>query len=171
MDEALAHAEEALIDLLTMLEEDGEDLPQPSAPEDLELETGEMVAYVKVVRKPLVSVKTAAAELGVSVGRVRQLWLSGLIVGAERMGRDWMIPSPVVRKVLARGRRPSAGSEKGSPGLLDATSVPEPRSRVLSMDFWVGPLQLVMPKPPLPSWPSAKSEQWCLEQNLFDDAP
>ena len=113
VDEALAHAEEALIDLITMLEEDGKDLPQPSAPEDLELETGEMVAYVKVVRKPLVPVKEAAAELGVSVGRVRQLWLSGLIVGAERIGRDWMIPSPVVRKVLARGRRPSAGSEKG----------------------------------------------------------
>ena len=113
VDEALAHAEEALIDLLTMLEEDGEDLPQPSAPEDLELATGEMVAYVKVVRKPLVSVKTAAAELGVSVGRVRQLCLSDLIVGAERMGRDWMIPSPVVRKVLARGRRPSVGGEKG----------------------------------------------------------
>ena len=91
VDEALAHAEEALIDLITMLE---------------------MVAYVKVVRKPLVPVRAAAAELGVSVGRVRQLCLSGLIVGAERMGRDWMIPSPVVRKVLTRGRRQSAGSEK-----------------------------------------------------------
>ena len=109
VDEALAHAEEALIDLVTLLQEEGESLPAPSDPEDLNLEPGEMVAYVKLIPKQLVPVKEAASEMGVSVARVRQLCLAGLIVGAEKTGRDWMILSPVVRHAAPRGRRPSTG--------------------------------------------------------------
>ena len=108
VDEVLAHAEEALADWVKMLEEEGKVVPDPSVVEELDLEPGEMVAYVNLVQKPMVPVKAAAAELGVSDARVRQLCLSDLIVGAERFGKDWVIPSPVVRRVVSRGRPKSA---------------------------------------------------------------
>ena len=46
VDEALAAAEVALADFAKLMEENGESTPQPSAIEDVELEAGEMVAYV-----------------------------------------------------------------------------------------------------------------------------
>ena len=106
VDEALADAEEALADFALDIKAQSKSLPTPSSVTDLELQPGEMVAYVKLKEKRIVPVKLAAAELGLSDARVRQLCLSGLIVGAERKGRDWLIPSPVVRYALPRGRRP-----------------------------------------------------------------
>ena len=110
VDEALSQAEEALVDFVDILEEQGRSVPAPSAAEDVELQPGEMIAYVGLVKKRLITVTEAAAELNVSQARVRQLCLADLIVGAERVGRDWMIPSPVVRHVLPRGRRPAKRS-------------------------------------------------------------
>lgn len=106
VDEALADASEALADFVDDLKAQGKSLPEPSAFQDLELHPGEMVALVKATRKQLVTAKVAAAELGVSDSRIRQLCLAGLIAGAERRSRDWLIPSPVVRYTLPRGRRP-----------------------------------------------------------------
>ena len=39
----------------------------------------------------------AAEELGLEVSHVRRLCIAGRIQGARKWGRDWMIPSPVVR--------------------------------------------------------------------------
>ena len=100
VDEALADAEEALADFIRDIKAQDRQLPVPSSVENLELQPGEMVAFVKLKEKRLVPIKEAAAELGISDARVRQLCLSGLIVGAERRGRDWMIPSPVVSHAL-----------------------------------------------------------------------
>ena len=110
VDAALADAAAALADFAHNIRVQGGELPGPSAVADLELQPGEMVAYVKLAEKQLVSVKVAAAELEVSEACVRQLCLSGLIVGAERKGREWLIPSPVVRYALPRGRRPTEAS-------------------------------------------------------------
>ena len=38
----------------------------------------------------------AAAECGVSLTRIRQLLLQGRVQGAVKMGRQWMVPTPVV---------------------------------------------------------------------------
>ena len=115
VDEALAHAEESLADFVHVLEENGRAVPVPSVAEDVELQPGEMIAYVRLAGKRLVTVSDAAAELDLSHARVRQLCLAGLIVGARKVGRDWMIPSPVVRYALPRGRRPMA-IHPGEPG-------------------------------------------------------
>ena len=48
VDEALLNAESALADFAMMLEEDGRAIPPPSAIEDIPLEEGEMVAYVRL---------------------------------------------------------------------------------------------------------------------------
>jgi predicted RNase H-like HicB family nuclease len=106
VDEALSDASEALADFVDDLKAQGKSLPAPSSVRDLELHPGEMIALVKAMRKRLVTAKVAASELGVSDGSVRHLCLAGLIAGAERNGRDWLIPSPVVRYALPRGRRP-----------------------------------------------------------------
>ena len=110
VDAALDDAAAALADFAHDIKARGEALPVPSAVSDLELQPGEMAAYVELTEKQLVPVKVAAAELGVSEARVRQLCLSGLIVGAERKERDWQIPSPVVRYALPRGRRSAEAS-------------------------------------------------------------
>ena len=60
-----------------------------------------------------VTVKRAAAELGVSDGRVRQLARDGPVRGAMKLGQEWLIPTPV--EVL-RGRR----GPVGVPGRGDA---------------------------------------------------
>lgn len=39
-----------------------------------------------------------AKKLGVSTQRVRVLCLSGRIAGAERVGRDWIIPADYIIK-------------------------------------------------------------------------
>ena len=46
VDEALAGAEEVLAEFVELILADGDQIPKPSAAEDLELEPGEMVAYV-----------------------------------------------------------------------------------------------------------------------------
>ena len=48
VDEALATAEDVLADFVDLLEADGVPVPSPSAIEDVELEAGEMVAYVSL---------------------------------------------------------------------------------------------------------------------------
>ena len=46
VDEALANAEEALAEFIELIEERGDEVPPPSDPATLELEPGEMIAYV-----------------------------------------------------------------------------------------------------------------------------
>ena len=107
VDAALDDAAAALADFAHEIKVQGGELPAPSAVTDLELQPGEMVAYVELAEPRLVPVRAAAAELDVSEARVRQLCISGLIAGAERKGQDWLIPSPVVCYALPRGRRPA----------------------------------------------------------------
>ena len=46
VDEALSEAEEVLAELVELILKDGNPIPEPSALEDVELGSGEMVAYV-----------------------------------------------------------------------------------------------------------------------------
>lgn len=48
VDEALVAAEAALADFARLMGENGEAIPEPTAIEDVELEDGEMVAYVSL---------------------------------------------------------------------------------------------------------------------------
>lgn len=41
-----------------------------------------------------ITVKTAASRLNVSPRRVRVLCAEGRITGAQKVGRDWLIPDP-----------------------------------------------------------------------------
>ena len=43
------------------------------------------------------TIREAAAELGLEESWVRRLCIAGRIVGAVKVGRDWMIPKPVKR--------------------------------------------------------------------------
>ena len=54
-----------------------------------------------------VTVREAAARLGVSERRVRQLALDGRIRGATKSGAEWLIPTPV--EVIPGKRGPVAG--------------------------------------------------------------
>ena len=57
-----------------------------------------------------VTVSRAAAELGVSVGRVRQLAREhGRVRGAVKAGHEWLIPTPVEGIPGARGPAGVAG--------------------------------------------------------------
>ena len=47
--------------------------------------------------------KEAAAKLGLSYPRIRQLLRQGRIEGAVKPQRDWLIPEPI--KVLPPGRK------------------------------------------------------------------
>ena len=64
-----------------------------------------------------VTVMDAAVELGLDSSQVRRLCGAGRIQGAEKWGRDWRIPSPVVRlpgppRGGYRPRRNRGGGEK-----------------------------------------------------------
>ena len=48
VDEALADAEEMLPEFLEVLRESGVPIPPPRSPEDVELQPGEMLAFVEV---------------------------------------------------------------------------------------------------------------------------
>ena len=48
VDEALADAEDMLPEFLDVLREHGDPIPPPSAPEDVELRSGEMLAFVRL---------------------------------------------------------------------------------------------------------------------------
>jgi len=52
----------------------------------------------------MLSSKKAAESLGVSVPRVQALLRQGRIVGAQKVGRDWVIPAPVKVKAGSRTR-------------------------------------------------------------------
>jgi group I intron endonuclease len=51
----------------------------------------------------MVPIHAAAEELGVCVRRVQTLCKQGRVQGASKVGRDWLIPGPVV--VVAGGRQ------------------------------------------------------------------
>ena len=55
------------------------------------------------------TVEEVAAELAVTTERIYQLLWEGRIEGAHKHGRDWLIPSPVVR--LAPGQKKGAGDD------------------------------------------------------------
>ncbi|XVV05826.1 helix-turn-helix domain-containing protein [Actinosynnema sp. CA-248983] len=56
----------------------------------------------------------AAAALGVSARRVRRLAAAGVLPGAERAGRDWVIPPDAVAAEKARRAiRRSRGTTEG----------------------------------------------------------
>lgn len=61
----------------------------------------------------ITTVAEAAHELGVSERRVRALCAEGRVVGARRIGRDWVIPRPI--RVLPGVRGPRATWEKDTP--------------------------------------------------------
>jgi excisionase family DNA binding protein len=52
----------------------------------------------------LISVPTAASVLGVSERRLRILCAQGRVQGATKVGRDWLIPKPIVVAPAARVR-------------------------------------------------------------------
>ena len=56
--------------------------------------------------KRLITTTEAATELWVTTARVRALLNMGRIVGARKMGRDWVIPSPI-QVLTSRQRRAS----------------------------------------------------------------
>ena len=56
----------------------------------------------------LISSSQAAIELGISEQAVRSLIKRGRIAGAKRVGRQWIIPSPVARINPARGPQPKS---------------------------------------------------------------
>ncbi len=56
------------------------------------------------MKKPL-SAKEAGVRLGISDARIRRLCLDGRIPGAWKMGRDWMIPEPVIKKMAENRKR------------------------------------------------------------------
>jgi len=75
---------------------------------------------VKPLRIPgrgaeIATVAEAAAELGVSERRVRVLCAEGRIVGARRIGRDWVIPRPIRVVPAAKGPRGRWEAEKCPP--------------------------------------------------------
>jgi len=53
----------------------------------------------------------AAQELGVTQRRVLQFCTEGRVKGARKIGRDWIIPSPI--KVKPRSRGPTMRFERG----------------------------------------------------------
>ena len=56
---------------------------------------------------PVLTVREAATEMGLSAVRVRQLCQDGRIKGAVKLGGwAWMIPTPIVRYQPPRGRPP-----------------------------------------------------------------
>ena len=55
VDEALAAAEVALADFARLMEENGESIPTPSAIDEVDLESGEMVTYVPLLLRSAIS--------------------------------------------------------------------------------------------------------------------
>ncbi|MBM3933067.1 MAG: DUF2283 domain-containing protein [SAR202 cluster bacterium] len=56
------------------------------------------------------TVEMAAREIGVSGSRMRQLLAAGRIQGARKLGRDWIVPTPVRMVPGERGPIGVAGS-------------------------------------------------------------
>lgn len=96
--------------ILKRLDDDGEvigflihDISSLKEPAPVEFELESEAPADDVANVP---VREAAARLGVSERRVRQLALDGRIRGATKTGAEWLIPTPVE---LIPGRRGSAG--------------------------------------------------------------
>ena len=60
-----------------------------------------------MVAQTYISSQQAAAEIGVSRRRMGQFLAAGRVVGAKRVGRAWIVPSPVK---LTPGRRGPSGA-------------------------------------------------------------
>ena len=61
---------------------------------------GYSLAYCSEHRLPAPRFATsrgAAEELGLDASHIRRLCITGMIEGAEKWGRDWRIPIPVIR--------------------------------------------------------------------------
>ena len=54
----------------------------------------------------------AAEQLNVSPDRMRHLCAEGKIVGARKIGRDWLIPTPIQRIPGRNGRPPALDSAR-----------------------------------------------------------
>ena len=63
-------------------------------------------------RQRLLSSNDAAAELGISRSRLLRLLGQDRVVGAQKIGRDWVVPSPVRLTVGKRGPEGVAGRRK-----------------------------------------------------------
>ncbi len=61
--------------------------------------------------KDYLTTTDAAARLGISQARVRQLILDGAIKGATKMGRDHVIPESEVTRLQNTDRRPGRPSK------------------------------------------------------------
>ncbi|MCY4624622.1 MAG: helix-turn-helix domain-containing protein [Chloroflexi bacterium] len=57
-----------------------------------------------------VTVKWAAAELGVSDRRIRELAKQGRVLGASKAGHEWLIPTPI--QVLQGLRGPTGAAQR-----------------------------------------------------------
>ena len=75
-----------------------------------------------------VTVNEAAELLGVSRGRVRQLLSENRVKGVRRMGRDWLIPTPIDIEPGTRGPTGAAGEnlELEKQALEDSFNASEP---------------------------------------------
>lgn len=66
--------------------------------------------------KGYLTAKQAAARLGVSDTRIRQMIIEGVIIGAEKFGRDNVIPEKEIERLenteRKAGRPPKAKDEK-----------------------------------------------------------
>jgi excisionase family DNA binding protein len=58
----------------------------------------------------ILSTAEAATELGITVRRIQALLKAGRFVGAQKFGRDWMIPRSAMEAVKTR----KPGRPKGS---------------------------------------------------------
>ncbi len=59
-----------------------------------------------MVEEQFVTTQEAAARLGVSDARVRQMVLSGVIEKSKKFGRSNMIPESEVKRLEKRNRKP-----------------------------------------------------------------
>ena len=59
---------------------------------------------------PAVTVRWAAAELGVSDRRIRELAKQGRVLGASKAGHEWIIPTPI--QVLQGLRGPMGAAQR-----------------------------------------------------------
>lgn len=56
-----------------------------------------------------VSTTEAGEELGITSSRMRRLLLDGRVKGAKKIGRNWVIPTPIMISRGSRGREGVAG--------------------------------------------------------------
>lgn len=57
-----------------------------------------------MVIKGYLTTKEAADQLGVSTARIRRMILDGVIVGAEKGGRDHLIPEKEIERLASLNR-------------------------------------------------------------------